>query len=594
MDVTAHILLVDDNPDDRALVARELHRSDTKVRITEIGSPEALHTALAHDQYDLVVTDYQLQWSTGLEVLRRIKAISPSKPVIMFTGSGSEEIAVAAMKEGLDDYLTKTARHYPRIPFVVSGLLQRARERAELLLQKALLEHTRAQHEHQLRESEERFRAVQEANPDGFVVLSSVIGDHGIIADFEIVYANESAGRMTGRTRQQLVGQPLLTVFPSHRTLGLFDHYVDVARSGTPWVQEVEYRQDGLDAFVRLVVARVGDGVSVSIGDVSERKRVESALIEADRQKDEFLAMLAHELRNPLAPIRNAGELLARLLSADVRAQQIVQILTRQVTHLTRLVDDLLDISRLTRKRIQLKNEVIDVATIVSQAVETVESLIVQRQHDLQIQSSYRPLRVCGDHDRLVQCVVNLLTNAAKFTEPRGRILLKTFADQGSAIIEVADNGAGIPPSLLPKVFDLFVQSDRSLDRSQGGLGIGLTVVERLIEMHGGQVNAHSGGIGRGSTFTIRLPLFERAAARQQMAAAAKLEPQRILIVDDNVDAANTLSMMLQLEGHTTDTAYDAVDALDRIQSFHPTVALLDIGLPAMDGYELASRIRGL
>lgn len=590
----AHVLLVDDNPDDRALIARELQRSELRVRITEVGDQDALETALARNDYDLVVTDYQLRWSTGLEVLRRIKSRDPERPVIMFTGSGSEEIAVKAMKDGLDDYITKTAKHYPRIPYAAAGLLLRSRQHRELQEQRALFEATRTQSEQRLRDSEERFRAVQEASPDGFAVLDVVRNEHDEVVDFIYVYANEAAAHMAKRSREQLAGSRLLALYPGHRTLGIFDRYVDVARTGIPWIGEVEYRCDGLDAFVRLAAARVGNGVGVSMVDVSERKRAELALIEADRQKDEFLAMLAHELRNPLAPIRNAGELLTRMLNGDQRAQEIVEILKRQVAHLTRLVDDLLDISRITRKRIELKKEVVDVAAIVSQAVETVEPLITSRRHDLQIQSSYRALRVCGDPARLVQCVVNLLTNAAKFTEPGGHIQLRTSESKGKAVIEIVDDGVGIAPGLLPRVFDLFVQSDRSLDRSQGGLGIGLSVVQRLTEMHDGEVSAYSEGPDRGATFTLRLPLFERPQPQTEAAATTNLDPQRVLIVDDNVDAANTLSMMLQMDGHSTEVAHGSLDALERISQFGPSIAVLDIGLPDVDGYELARRIQQL
>jgi len=590
----AHVLLIDDNPDDRALIARELQRSGTRVRITEVGDQQGLDAALARNDVDLVVTDFQLRWTTGLEVLRRIKSIDPLKPVIMFTGSGTEEIAVEAMKEGLDDYITKTAKHYPRVPYAAAGLLQRSRQHRELLQQKGLLEEIRARAQQQLRESEERFRAVQEASPDGFAVLECVPDEHGKVVDFVCVYLNEAAARMAKRSREELVGSRLLALYPGHRDVGLFDRYVDVARSGIPWIGEVEYRTEGLNTFVRIAAARVGNGVGVSIVDVSERKRAELALIEADRQKDEFLAMLAHELRNPLAPIRNASELLARMLGSDHDAQQIVDILKRQVAHVARLVDDLLDISRITRKRIELKKEVVDVASIVSQAVETVEPLISARHHDLQIQSSYRPLRVCGDAARLVQCLVNLLTNAAKFTESGGRIQLRTSEAHGHVVIEVIDNGEGIAPALLPRVFDLFVQSDRSLDRSLGGLGIGLSVVQRLAEMHGGEVTAHSEGQNLGSVFTLRLPLFESAAPKPEAPAPTKVDQQRILIVDDNADAANTLRIMLQMEGHITEVAYTSLDALEKISGFKPTIALLDIGLPEMDGYELARQIRKL
>ena len=315
-------------------------------------------------------------------------------------------------------------------------------------------------------------------------------------------------------------------------------------------------------------------------------------LEEADRQKNEFLAMLAHELRNPLAPIRNASELLKHLVAQNPQAQRVVSIVQRQVAHLSRLVDDLLDVSRITQRRIELRQETVEVAEIVRQAVETVEPMIRERGHDLQIHSSYRALHVHGDVSRLVQCVVNLLTNAAKYTEPGGRIHISTRGQDQSAVIEVSDNGMGISPELLPKVFDLFVQSDRTLDRSQGGLGIGLSVVQRLIEMHGGEVVARSDGPERGSTFTILLPLARAPLPPDGDCKDGNVRPHRVLIVDDNADSADTLSMMLNLDGHATATAYSAREALAQVESWRPEVILLDIGLPGMDGYEVARRLR--
>jgi signal transduction histidine kinase/CheY-like chemotaxis protein len=325
--------------------------------------------------------------------------------------------------------------------------------------------------------------------------------------------------------------------------------------------------------------------------DVTERRELEQSLREADRQKDEFLAMLAHELRNPLAPIQNAGQLLTRLIS-DEQAQRVVAIVGRQVTHLARLVDDLLDVSRITQQRIELRTDTLEISEIVRQAVETVEPVIRERRHDLQLRSGYRPLFVNGDFARLVQCVVNLLTNAAKYTEPGGRIQLSTREEDGTVVIEVTDNGAGIPTELLPRVFDLFVQSTRTLDRAQGGLGIGLSVVQRLIHMHGGRISAHSDGPAKGSTFSIHLPLAPPPEPHAEGVNRATLTPRRILVVDDNADAANTLSMVLRLDGHETVSVYTSKDAVEEAQSFQPNIILLDIGLPGMDGFEVARRIR--
>jgi PAS domain S-box-containing protein len=329
--------------------------------------------------------------------------------------------------------------------------------------------------------------------------------------------------------------------------------------------------------------------------EIEQRRRFEMELNEAGRRKDEFLAMLAHELRNPLAPIANAAALLSQTASGDQRSQAAVGMIKRQMTQLTRLVDDLLDVSRITQGRIQLRKQPIELGGVITQAIETVEPQLRQKHHKLSVTaSSYVPLYVMGDFARLVQCIGNLLANAAKYTEQGGEIWVRTHADDASVFVEVADSDVGIPPELLPRVFDLFVQSERTLDRAQGGLGIGLAVVKRLVEMHDGEVIARSEGPGRGSSFQIRLPRVARPMKQEADTAAIRSEPRRILIVDDNVDAANSLAMLLATHGHETEVAYGAKEALARIETLRPDVALLDIGLPEMNGYELAKRLRAI
>jgi signal transduction histidine kinase/ActR/RegA family two-component response regulator len=335
-------------------------------------------------------------------------------------------------------------------------------------------------------------------------------------------------------------------------------------------------------------------GVVCYFRDVSAHVQARIALETADRQKNEFLAMLAHELRNPLAPIRNAGEILSRTLPANSPTHTAIAMVKRQVAQLTRLVDDLLDVSRITQGRVELKRQPLDLANVINNALETVETLFRERQHEVSIVSSYRSLHVNGDMTRLVQSIVNILTNAAKYTDAGGKIVLRTSAEGQFAVVEISDNGAGISPELLPRVFELFVQGDRTLDRSLGGLGIGLSVARQLVEMHGGKVAAFSPGLGRGATFRLWLPLIEKpgeAVGDQQQAAR---QSRRILVVDDNVDAADSLAQVLELDGHVTRSVYSARDALEQVAAFKPDVLLLDIGLPEMDGYEVARRIRAM
>jgi signal transduction histidine kinase len=327
---------------------------------------------------------------------------------------------------------------------------------------------------------------------------------------------------------------------------------------------------------------------------LNEALQARIALETADRQKNEFLAMLAHELRNPLAPIRNAGEILSRTLPPSSPTHAAIAMVKRQVMQLTRLVDDLLDVSRITQGRVELKREPLDLATVISLAVETVEPLFREREHEVSIVSSYRALYVNADVTRLVQSIVNILTNAAKYTDAGGKIELQTRADGDYALVEVSDNGTGIPAELLPRVFELFVQGDRTLDRSLGGLGIGLSVAKQLIEMHGGKVTAVSPGLGRGSTFRVWLPLIERPGSLLGERPAPQPLSRRVLIIDDNVDAADSLALVLELDGHVTKTGYSAQEALEQAVAFEPDVILLDIGLPEMDGYEVARRLRAL
>jgi signal transduction histidine kinase len=323
-----------------------------------------------------------------------------------------------------------------------------------------------------------------------------------------------------------------------------------------------------------------------------EKQRAE----EASRAKDEFLAMLGHELRNPLSPILTALE-LARMRENSGLAKERT-IIERQVQHLVRLVDDLLDVSRITRGKIELKRRPVRLADVVAHAIEMTSPLLEERRHRLRVTVPRRGLIVDGDEHRLAQVVSNLLTNAAKYTDPGGRIEITGGREGEEAVLRVRDSGIGINPELVPHVFDLFVQSKRAIDRAQGGLGLGLTIVRSLVELHGGAVSAASEGTSRGSTFTVRLPLSAVADARAEAAAerpGAEGEgprTKRILVVDDNRDAAELMAEALAASGHETRVAFDGPEALEVAAAFAPEVALLDIGLPVMDGYELARRLR--
>jgi signal transduction histidine kinase len=340
--------------------------------------------------------------------------------------------------------------------------------------------------------------------------------------------------------------------------------------------------------------------------EVTERTRVELALKEADRHKDEFLAMLAHELRNPLAPIHNAVALMHRSPLTDPQLIWSRDVIGRQLSHLTRLVDDLLDVSRITRGKINLNKEAIEIGSLVVRTVETVQPLFEERGHTLRVEMPDGGLSVLGDPTRLMQAIGNVLSNAAKYTERGGQVTLYAVQTDSEVEIRIRDNGIGIPPELMPMIFNLFTQLDRS-SAAQSGLGIGLALVQRLVEMHGGSVTAHSDGPGRGSEFVIRLPLLlsprvlihdqqpeTRSALEPPMTNAEATSPtqRRILVADDNNDALESLATLLQLSGHEVYTAANGAVALESAEQHRPEVALLDIGMPKLDGYEVARRIR--
>jgi signal transduction histidine kinase/CheY-like chemotaxis protein len=333
-------------------------------------------------------------------------------------------------------------------------------------------------------------------------------------------------------------------------------------------------------------------GIFVEGVDVTHRALADAALREADRRKDEFLAMLAHELRNPLAPIRNAAELIARSVQKDEPVQRAADIVRRQSLQLTRIVDDLLDVSRISMGRIDLKRETLLLSDVIDHAIETVAPLGREKRHEISTNAILAPLHVVGDLARLVQSFANVISNAAKYTAPGGKISIGVSANETSVKVRIRDNGAGIPPEFMPYLFDLFAQANRTLDRSQGGLGIGLSVVKKLIEMHGGEVSAHSDGLGSGSTFEITLPRSQPPLTAPIETQPASSAPRRILVVDDNSDAATSLAVLLEMDGHETRTAFASSHALTLAESFEPDVVLLDIGLPEMDGYEVARRLR--
>jgi signal transduction histidine kinase len=328
---------------------------------------------------------------------------------------------------------------------------------------------------------------------------------------------------------------------------------------------------------------------------LKESRAYAEALKQADQRKDEFLATLAHELRNPLAPIRNGLQIL-RMAPEGPRAEEVRGMMDRQLTHLVRLIDDLLDVSRVSRGKIDLRRVRMKLQDAISAAIEASKPLIEASGHALSLDLPDDPLWVDGDLTRLAQVVSNLLNNAAKYTAEGGRIVLSVARRGHAADITVSDNGLGIDAAMLPRVFELFAQSDEHLERAQGGLGIGLALVSKLVEMHGGSVRAASEGVGRGSSFTVTLPLASGEGEAPEAAQGGEDEaaPLHVLVVDDNIDSAQTTRWMLELNGHIPSVAHDGPTALREAQRLKPDVVLLDIGMPGMDGYEVCRRLRSL
>jgi CheY-like chemotaxis protein/nitrogen-specific signal transduction histidine kinase len=329
--------------------------------------------------------------------------------------------------------------------------------------------------------------------------------------------------------------------------------------------------------------------------DLIERFRYEQALRDADRRKDEFLATLAHELRNPLAPIRTGLQLMHVANGDEKVVEQARTMMGRQLTQLVRLVDDLMDVSRISRGKLELRKEKVELATVVHSAVEACRSLVEEMGHELTVTLPPQPVVVEADLTRLAQVFLNLLNNAAKYTDPGGHIALQAERQGSDVVIAVRDTGIGIPAANLPRLFEMFSQVEGTLSRSQGGLGIGLCLVKRLVEMHGGRIEARSDGPSLGSEFVVRLPVVIEACQPEERApdrSEAARSSLRILIVDDNRDNADSLAMLLRIMGNTTRTAYDGQEAVTAVGEFRPDVILLDIGLPKLNGYEACRRIR--
>ena len=578
------VLVVDDNADMRDYIRRLLR--DWEIETAPDGRA-ALESARARPP-SLVVTDVMMPGLDGFALLSELRSDprTAAIPVLMLSARAGEEARVSGLGAGADDYVIK--------PFSARELIARVG---------SLLNLSRARRDAELQKR--HLRALFMQAPTPILILRG--------PEHLIELANPLTCKVWGSSETEIVGKPLFDVFPQLRDQGLGPLLDSVLQTGETCTGKelparFDRRGDGtwervsfnvVCAPLRGIASEI-EGILVIVFDVTDEvaardqmNALRAAAEAASQAKDEFLAMLGHELRNPLAPILTALHLMALRGGEALHSERT--IIERQVRHLTRLVDDLLDVSRIARGKIQLRQDPIDVADVLAAAVEAVSPLLEERRHALAVDVP-RGLVVIGDLTRLTQILMNVLSNAAKYTQPEGRIEVSAAVENEEVVLSVKDNGIGIAPTMLPRIFDMFTQERQALHRAEGGLGLGLTIVKSLVELHRGSVSARSDGLGRGCEVLIRLPKTAAAAdspddiSGQRRRALVCLD-RRVLVVDDNVDAARTMADALDLTGYATHVVFDGPAAIDAVASFRPEVVLLDLGLPLMDGYEVAQEL---
>lgn len=576
------VLVADDNADMRQYIVRLLAPAYQIEAVCD--GAKALASAKAAPP-DLILTDVMMPQLDGFGLLREIRMDASTRniPVIMLSARAGEESRVIGMEAGADDYLVK--------PFSSRELL--ARVGAHLQMARLRREANEA-----LAQSHARFEALFDAAPIGVYLVDSALRIRQVNPKALPVFGN--IPNLQGSDLAQVLSK----IWPQEHTEEILQRFKHTLETGEPYFvpESVQPRLDRkrLEYYEwqlhRISLPEGEHGVVCYFSDISRHVMARQELADADRRKDEFLAVLAHELRNPLAPIRNGLQLMKLARIGNEAVEQARTMMERQLSQMVRLIDDLMDVSRISRGKVMLQKNRVRLADVLQNAVETSRPIIEASDHELTLHLPDEPVFVDADETRLSQVFANLLNNAAKYTERGGRIRLNVEKQGGEAVITIQDSGIGIPPQMLPHVFDMFTQVDRSLEKAQGGLGIGLTIVKRLVEMHGGTIEACSEGHGGGSTFIVRLPIVLSLAGVSDRApdrdVAGDSTRRRILVVDDNRDSAISLSMMLKLMGSETRTAHDGFEALEIAATFLPHVVLLDIGMPKLNGYDTARRIR--
>jgi PAS domain S-box-containing protein len=563
--------------------------------------------------YALFLLDPQgniLTWNAGAE---RLKGYAPEEIIgrhfsifypreSIATGWPQHELKVATIEGRFEDEGWRLRKDGSR--FWASVIITALRDPAGKLVAFSKITRdvtSRKLHEEALAQSEERFRLLIEGVVDYAIYM---LDPEGIITSW-----NSGAHRIKGYTADEIIGKHFSRFFTPEDIQGGAP-WIELAAARTNGHYETEgwrVKKNGERFWARVVVSALHDvqgrlrGFAKVTQDLSERRHVQE-LEQAARNLSEFIAVLAHELRNPLAPIKTAVDLIAATKPGAPAREDMYKVIGRQTAQLLRIVDDMLDITRVTRGDMQMERKVIDLADVVQSGVETATPQIESAKHHLEVNLASEPLYIEGDLRRLAQVAANVLNNAARYTPPGGRICVRTYAEGGCAVLEISDNGRGIAPEWTETIFDMFVQGRPAIERVGGGLGIGLALSRRIAEMHGGSLKAASPGENKGSTFTLRVPLHaaqpvvaQQPAARATHAGPPEIKPiRRVLIVDDNADAAITMQLLLTSLGHETSVAGTGLEALARVPEFRPDVVLLDIGLPGLDGYEVARRLRAL
>jgi PAS domain S-box-containing protein len=578
------VLLADDNADMRQYIERLLK---PQFRVVTVCDGQQALAALERERPDLVLSDIMMPQLDGLGLLTRVRRDPRWRelPVILLSARAGEEAKIAGLDAEADDYVVK--------PFAARELIAR-------VANQIAISRLRGEAHAQVAASEQRFRTALSASRAGFAVLQAVRNAAGLIEDFEWRYVNSAAEQLLGKPAHELIGRRVATVLPGHwDTPHLLAGLTAVVETGEPADIEFALHPGQRTRWYHNSIAKMDDGVVAWFADITERKRVESELREVDRRKDEFLATLAHELRNPLAPIRQAAAIASAPRASAAQLRWSHGVIERQVRHMARLLDDLLDVSRITRGMLELRREWLDLRSVVDAAVETSKPALDAKGHSFSVAMDEDLPQINADGLRLAQVLSNLLNNAAKYTDAGGRVELTVQRHGDEIAIRVSDTGIGIEPEALPRMFQMFSQLRPALERSEGGLGIGLALVKGLVSLHGGTVEVRSGGAGLGCEFQVRLPLESvRRKDAPHLSATAEADPpghpRRVLVVDDNADAAESLAMLLLLDGHEVKTAFDAEQALAVASDFKPQLAILDIGLPGRNGYELALDLRRL